>query len=345
LERIERIRCLEREIPKFEQTIIHLQRRSKVAKAVARTHKVLFAKIAETENALGLDHIQEPSVRSLIRTVVMVKRWVSLVGQPKVYETTARDWAWLNPETGTDVSGAIRGLQAQIETLQQRNEQAKTECASLSATLTETIADRDAATARLGATIEQLHDDLDQKVDRIEQLEVELKKEVQTRNELLSQKIDQSEHEAIVRKYSTVKKCLKQNQIEMTEKDSEIDHLRDELQAIEQRATDESQKSDHSEHEIEELRASIRDQSWELEITREELLERNRQLLALERLLAHQEEAARYQKSQVQSYATEKRRMLTQHRRQVDSWDCRGDCHLGDRLREMSQNLTGTLLR
>jgi chromosome segregation ATPase len=294
-------------------TLERLNRRDRVAHRFEAANVQLRRDVNAIRAALSLP--DGPSLRPLILVTLAFRRWQDLVGRPKPVAETAAPWSWMvRPGVG-EILDAIGRITRQGIAQDRELDQLRSSCT-----------DKDRSIASLSARVEQLAETEQAQLSRI----AELEKTVEEQSEVIDDKIDRHSHDRIRQKYLETKKVAKETQEELKRRADRIRVLELEKHDADSRR---NESTERAEHEV--AVAQIREQKDELELIQHELHARNREIVALEKIITACRDDTSIRSAHVKSLA---RVGQGRTRRPRDA-----EVSLASQLREMAQNLSGTL--
>jgi chromosome segregation ATPase len=184
--------------------------------------------------------------------------------------------------------------------------------------------------------VNDLSAEITDQMSRIKQLE----QDVKDQSESLGTKIDEFDYDSLKTRYRKTKQFLKEARHVLCEREDQIENLEQAKSAATSLANDFRERTEKAESALEDAKRNLSVERSENELLTRQLQARNRELFACERTLRGCAEQIKFKQSQMDSFVAE-------------SESLKGRVHverakkkaISDGLKEMAQNLTGTLIK
>jgi chromosome segregation ATPase len=197
------------------------------------------------------------------------------------------------------------------------------------------IVDKERSIEELAGHVKRLSEDNTGQSSRIGELE----KMVENQNETIDARVDSEEYQALRNRYAQAKQAVREARLALRERAGQIETLENERTSAESMASECSGRTEKAESALDEAVRKLAGERTENERLRRQLHARNRELLASERTMREFAEQMKVRQSHLQSMAAEAQAQKERthiHREKKTR-------PLSDQLREMAQNLSGTL--
>lgn len=320
------------EIEKLKKRIEKFSFREITGKSILQANAYLTNKISAIEAKINPE-IAKPSFRSVIITVISLKRWISIIGLQKLYERDIRIWWWwLVPTESSNVksecnSNSIDSILNYIDQKNKTEEKQKIEIEDLKSNLNRFSEENQ----NLQQEINIQKEENQINTNKIEELKEQIN-ELEAQNE---SKIDKEDFEKVLTKYQAAKTALKQSKEIIRSQDQEIDTLNSQVLNLEQK-----RKMQHNylklsamtNKNIQKQLSNATDKIGQLEV---ELDYRDKENLALERHLNRAEIMESRLKCNCMTMAHRNNCFICDD--EPDYQKC--DCDIKKKLHIMSQNL------
>jgi chromosome segregation ATPase len=298
---------------KLRATLEHLGRRDRVGSLFEAANAQMCRDVNAIRTALSLPN--GPSLRPLILVILALRHWQGLVGDPGLSAEIAVNRSWMEHPGVAEILDAIRRIRGEGVVYNRELDQLKLSCL-----------EKDNSIARLSERVEQFTGTEQAQLSRI----AELEKAVEEQSRVADDRVDR-----IRQKCLEGKQFVREAQEELKRRADRIQVLEREKHDMDSGRNESAERTEKAESELEVAAAQIKEQNAELELIRHQLHARNREIVALEKINEAFRDDARIRSVHVESLA---RVAQGRAHNPVDA-----EVNLASQLREMAQNLSGTL--
>lgn len=304
------------------------ERRDRIGTVFSTVNHNLHKSLSNVRSALQISTEQEPSLRSFIYMTLIMHRWLSLRGQPKRHALDARNWWWMDARESdcSDIVNSIHRLlhaNKELEVKKEQLEEVSREKNERIECLSQEIARLTQENANQAESIEQLKTRIDEQEVRMQSM------------------TDPADYNALAGKYANTKNAVKSLVTRLLESEDKVTELTAKLQDASTTRDQTMEIKQKIESELRVVQDEYEQKTEELELIYKELMERTKDMVALEHTLQSETTARTIMQSQVASLVKENELLQNQP-------FCKPEApvrctNLAAQLGEMAQNLRGTL--